>query len=393
MCLSINYPSCPLVLPVVSHIEPFEWEIKNDWMTKLLATVSLACLIILFGIVNIVVPLKLHGANNSTQLPCPTPSPSELPISTEPLTLEEFSPYEIRDFVNSHRQGDLTFLWERLNLKTINVAEQQQLEPDNFNFLTNCNDCDAALFLCELDGEPGNEAIVRIQDQSMQASRFLIFKELDEPAGEWKLMGHIDEMLNKYRMAQHTVVVSGGKSWLIITGQGASGSGVALYVNRVFLVKPDGLRAIMAYVAEGSQAGYFGAPSREFFSSVQSCELSDDVATVKIRFSAKYFFHDYSNQFARVHLFTKTQSAVFSRRLDDDEARLDREVSELTERELSDVYYIDSLSDEEFLLYNYENLARVASGQDAPRKQWLTQFLSTCQKTSERERLEALLKL
>ena len=302
----------------------------------------------------------------------PTPQPS--PDLDE---LAEVSPRAISLFVISHRDGDLTRLWKKLGIKTINISEHQQLDPKDFSFLSKCNSCKADEYYHELDGEPGHEVIVKVEDGTMQASRFLILKELDDPVGTWKLLGHIDSDLDKYRPSQHSVVATDAGPLLIVTSQGASGSGVAMYVSRVFAIQPTGIRQIMSYVAEGSQAGYFARYSRSFFGSLVSAKKENGAYVIHLSLSAKYFGSD-PNLNSAMHLFTKTQKAVYSRYLKASDAHLLTHQSELTERELEDVYNIDSLSDAEFLRYNAKELEQIRLGNDEARKEWLQQFLDKC---------------
>lgn len=301
------------------------------------------------------------------------------------------TPTDVRLFVASHPQGDLTPLWAALGINTVNVSEHQQLDPGTFRFLTDCSLCEAENFHYELDGEPGLEVIVRVHDKLREASRYLIFKEVDKPVGKWKLLGHVDHMLNKYRMSEHSFVACGGRTLLITTGQGASGSGVALYFSRAFLVRPEGLQELLSFVTDGHQSGFSEAPSRSFSAGLLSCEVSGDLATIEIQFSAKYFIADPSHEQVGLHLLTKTQRATFTRWLGNAEPSLDPKRSEITEREIEDVHSIDSLTSEAFLVYNFDFLAKLARGPSSPERDWLERFLKSCEPTNERKRLQRLL--
>lgn len=301
------------------------------------------------------------------------------------------TPTDVRLFVGSHPQGDLTPLWEALGINTINVSEHQQLDARTFKFLTDCSLCEAENFHYELDGEPGLEVIVRVQDKLAQESRYLIFKEIDKPVGSWKLLGHVDGMLNKYRMSEHSFVTCGGRTLLLITGQGASGTGVALYFSRVFLVKPEGLQELLSFVTDGHQSGFSDTPSRLFSAGLLSCEVAGNLATIEIQFSAKYFIADPSHEQVGLHLLTKTQRATFKRWLGNAEPSLDPKRSEITEQEIEDVHSIDSLTSEAFLVYNFDFLAKLARGPSSPERDWLERFLKSCEPTNERKRLQGLL--
>jgi hypothetical protein len=356
-------------------------------MKNPLTEFALVCLILIavFGSA----ATTVGDSNPGDQPPCPPKPPP--PRVVEIKVSEVESPDDVTLFLSGY-EGDLTALWEKLGIETINVHEDQQLDPRKWRFLTECFACEAQEFHHELDGEPGLEVIVRVQDRNMEATRYLIFKELDEPVGQWKLLGHLDETFNKYRSAQHAVVTSGGRSLLIITGQGASGTGVASYGSRIVLVKPDGLQDILRFSSDGQQVGHFDEPSRTFSATLLSCEIEGNLATVQIQFSAKYFISDPSRERVGLHLFTKTQRAVFTRWLGNGGNQiLDETRSEISERELDDVFWIDSLTNEEFLIHNYDALARIATGPGSAKKDWLGRFLKTCEPTGERKRLQELL--
>jgi hypothetical protein len=70
---------------------------------------------------------------------------------------------------------------------------------------------------------------------------------------------------------------------------------------------------------------------------------------------------------------------------------LDETRSGITERELDDVYFIDSLTNEEFLVHNYDALAKIATGRSSVKKDWLGRFLKTCEPTDEQKCLQELL--
>ena len=297
------------------------------------------------------------------------------------------SPYDIKFFINDRPRVNLTRLWEVLGIYADHSIEQ---ETNGLDFFTDCGSCQAEDFEYNLDGEPGNEVLLRI-GRVEAVARYLIFRW---QADGWKLIGHIDA-LGKYREPQHTIVLSGGLTWLTIQSQGATGSGVATFVDRVFLVRDGRLVEAFRYLSDGSQSG--GSRSgtsyeadREFNASVRSCTLTGDVVTAEIDYSVRYTIADFHNPAENIILFAKHQRATITKRLGRHE-QFDRKRSSLSERELDAVYNIDSLSDEDFLKYNYKELTQIAAGRDLTRKEWLTQFLKTCENTIERRGLSQVL--
>ena len=295
---------------------------------------------------------------------------------------KSLSPYDIRFFINDHPRANLARLWEVLGVYADHSIEQ---ETNGIDFFASCGSCQAEAFEYNLDGEPGNEVLLRI-GRVEAVARYLIFRW---QADGWKLIGHIDA-LGKYRSPQHTIVLSGGLTWLTIQSQGATGSGVATFVDRVFLVKDGRLVEAFRYIADGSQSGTGYETAREFNASVRSCTLAGDVVTAEIDYSVMYSVADFRNPADNVVLFAKHQRATITKRLRSHE-QFDRKRSSLSERELDAVYNIDSLSDEDFLKYNYKDLTQIAAGRDLTRKEWLTQFLKTCENTMEHRRLSQML--
>jgi hypothetical protein len=178
----------------------------------------------------------------------------------------------------------LTTLWRMLQIRTINFSRSDGFDPAKYPFLRNCSGCQAEAFEHELDGQPGVEVLLKISDGEGRSSRYLLFSSSDERRwGEWKLLGHIDSEDNKYRMSQHKVFMGGGRNWLTISSQGASGTGVAFYFDRVFLVREGRVHEVLSYATEGHQSGGPDEGSREFFGQLVSCELDGDMVTARSR--------------------------------------------------------------------------------------------------------------
>jgi hypothetical protein len=179
------------------------------------------------------------------------------------------------------------------------------------------------------------------------------------------------------------VLLSGGRSWLVIRDQASRGSGVATYVERIFSVASDTLAEVMSYVSDGHQSGDTFSPTRDFSSRVLSCEVADDVVTVRVQYRVEYS--------TEVSLFNRKQEVTFVKNRHSKSLHVDEHRSECSSRELSAVYDIDSLTNEDFVKYNYRELAQIATGVDRIKRKWLSDFLNECEWTQERRRLAALL--
>lgn len=318
-------------------------------------------------------------------------APSTLPSTSGGLDeLQSLSPYDIESFVNAHPQAALAELWQRLGIHRLNLTEGWQTYADAAPFLANCNACSAQSFEYDLDDESGSEVLLRIEDRLPESCRYLIFKWRGR-SGSWRLIGHVDHDFGKYSMPQHLVVLSNGKPWLVVKEQGGSGSGVALYFDRLFLVDCGVLKEVMQYTSEGHQATFTYEPEREFSGRILDCELRNGIARIEIEFVVTYVRGDLSKQEQDASLFTKRQKATFFRPLSHKTSRLDTTNSDLSQEELDAVYNVDSLTNEGFLKYNFKELSRLATGVDKNRREWLKRFLEVCKGSEEKSRLRALL--
>ena len=192
-------------------------------------------------------------------------------------------------------------------------------------------------------------------------------------------------------MPQHLIVISNGKPWLVIKEQGSSGSGVALYFDRLFLVDRSQLKEVLQYTSEGHQSTFTYEPEREFSGRILNCEFRNGIARIEIEFVVEYLRGDTSTSAQDVSLFTKRQKAVFIRQLNRGRFALDTAKSELSQNELDAVYNIDSLTNEAFLKYNFKELSQLATGPGKSTREWLKRFLDVCKSSEEKRRLRSLL--
>lgn len=305
------------------------------------------------------------------------PGRSFIISDSDPDLPRSLSPYDVALFVSGRPHVNLTKLWQALNVD----ATQFNGMPTNADFFpTICENCEAETFEYDLDGIPGTEGLLRIGGRVDYSYRYLIFKY---DANKWRIPGYIDAW-GKYRKPQHTIIINHGVTWLDIQQQGANGSGVASYVDGVYLVTPKRVIEAFTYTSDGHEFGLGASANREFTGRVSDCSLNGTTVTAAIQYSVTYVGDDDI-------LFTKAQHAVFSRILGSQPQRLDRTRSDLSLEELEAVYNIDSLSNEAFLKYNHAELGSIASGADVERKQWLSNFLEICNDTIESRRLKHLL--
>ena len=316
--------------------------------------------------------------------PCPTatptPTPETVPISYNEDDAEypddkDLSPWEISWFIDVHPRAKLKKLWARLHIKEGN--------PMYLDF-SQCFDCSAKVDLYDLDGEPGDEALLKISDTGSESYRYLVFDYQDH-ADDWHFIGYVDEWA-KYKESQSFMVVSGGQTWLVTQGQSASGSGVAYYHNRVFEVTRRRLKEVASYESEGYQSDWDVGPASEFSTRILDIQEIRNQTRVKVEFNLDYV----QNGDDDVHLFSKQQVAVFVSSNKSNQV-LDQTKSTVTQRELEHIYTIDSMTQADFLKYNLSELLNLAKRGTKAQKNWLKEFLERCETTAQKQRLLAAL--
>lgn len=244
----------------------------------------------------------------------------------DPDLPKSLSPYDIRLFITNEADLSLFKLWKALK---IDPNEFDGMRSNNADFFPRkCSNCEAEIWEYDLDGEAGTESLLRISEPLGQYCRYLILKYVDK---EWKLLGHIDAW-GKYQSPQHTLIVNRGRTWLAVRGQGVSGSGVASYIDFVYLVTPTKVINGFSYIAEGHQSG--PEFSQDFNGRVVDCKVRDGAVTVEFAYSVRYWG-------ANSHLSTKRHRVVFSNRLGNWESRFDPARSNISEAEFEAIYHIE----------------------------------------------------
>lgn len=312
---------------------------------------------------------------------------SETPKPTEP---ESLSPYDIESFINNNPQAELENIWQKLN-----ISGKFNSLPDwekNESFLGICSGCVAETFNYDLDDEPGGEVFLRIPDNSQESCRYLIFKYIEAKSknDSWKLIGFIDHDFGRYRMPQHSFLLSGGKSFLVVTVQTQSGSGVAHYTDRLFTLHQGKLIEFLDYPADGHQSNLSYQGVREFSGRVSNCKIGNKTAQIEVEFTVNYSSWDEKTN-SDFLLWSKKQKAVYIKSLNSKQKKLDSSKSDLTQKEIDTIYNIDTSTDEDILKYNFEELKTIAH-EKGKRNQWLREFLHHCELIKEKRDLEKIIR-
>ena len=114
----------------------------------------------------------------------------------------DLSPSQIEYFIDNNPDANLAKLWKRLGRNA-----RSETHASDFTF---CNPCKAESFEYDLDGEPGDETVLKISMKRSEAFRYLIFKYAGGKDRKWNVIGDVDEW-GKYKDSKHMVVLGNGK--------------------------------------------------------------------------------------------------------------------------------------------------------------------------------------
>lgn len=288
-----------------------------------------------------------------------TPAPAPEIFQTYPETWG-LTPREIASFINDNPQANLDRLWQRLGVTDDSDTMVQ------FSFSHACASCEANIFEYNLDDDVDREALLQIKQGFGEMYRYLIFNDARDPNP--KLLGKVD-VWTKYRPSDPVVFVSNDRAWLILQNTAATGSGLAAWTDTVYEVSNSGVRRVGSYLSEVKQSGGFGFPAKAFAGRPVSCEIKNGHAILKVSYTVEYFGY-------QTHLFTKQKTVVLGSSLPDGSPFVLAGLSEITPHEFETIYNFDSMSEDDFLTYNHDELCAIATGNDNEKKTWLTEFLS-----------------
>lgn len=299
---------------------------------------------------------------------------------------KKISPYDIKVFINNNPQNYVEEIWELLKINKVHFGNS--INNQENNFFKNCSNCEAETFDVELDGQSGSELLLRIEDRSSENCRYLLFKYLANT--EWQLLGYIDHDFGRYEMPRHSNLISDGKDWLVVRVQVGSGSGFALYYDRLFAVVNNKLVEILEFPADGHESGV-GTPSREFTAYITNCKVEKNSVLVEVEFDVTYsIYTDNSDNF---ELWSKKEKAVFRKNLKNSRLIFDTEKSTLSRREMESAHgFNDSLTNEDLVKYNFEELKKISLRKNSIKKEWLQRFLEMCDPTRQTKILKNNLK-
>jgi len=306
--------------------------------------------------------------------------PAARPQETDPaLRGAARSPYAIKRFVDTHDQFKWDDLWAALH-----VGDDVFAQPCDHP-----SDCSAELIV--VPGSANRQVILRLNWAGNFWAVFLRFYASPGPPGAqtaWRCAGSFEPDV-KYFRPEHHLISLGGKPFLLVSEQAWSGSGLSVKMISGFDLSRHRFEADFKYVAEG-HVEFPCHVNREVWGYPYSFEQGS-TETLRIRYRVRYYTDTCEDPDTRIELGSASTDAVYTRTGYGD-FKIDP--SSANGKEIEAVYWSwdPSLSDEDFLRYNFDNLDRIATGPRDRSRRWLGRFLAGCADTPEKKRLaQALL--
>lgn len=301
--------------------------------------------------------------------------------------LSSFSPDAIKKYVDADGRANLDPVWNHYGIKPEPFARYDERQVSY----------EAEVFPVAFDKDSPGGALLRVGYGDTY--RYLIFEGQDASPGgpaSWKYLGYVDVCFQQYSPPEHRVVSGEGQTWLVLKELWGRGTGVVRYGESWYEVGGDAgeMKSVLSYPVGGHEFPCLGYLGRNFESKVTRQGVSGGAYSVALQFSVSYVVSDCSGEGEEdksLPLFSKVQSATYVRAPRAAEFVLDKSVSELSEQELEDVYNIDSLSDENFLEYNFRELVNLAREGSARQKEWLRRFLPDLPEGGRKKALGAAL--
>lgn len=284
------------------------------------------------------------------------------------LTLAAKSPYELERFFETHAEFETAPLW-----KTLGVHEDEMPLP-------RCMDSSDALRACSSEliviTDP-NQAIVVLSQRLEMFSVYLCFVRLSGAAERWKFGGSFAPFV-KYFPSGHDVLMFGNKPYLLVTGQGAAGSGVSSTMEYWFDLQNPWMRPSLSRTVRGDWRSR--ASIDEHVESFVLALKTEPIERISVSYNVDFMASNVGLVLAR-----RQDTVVFTRQ-NDGTFVFDLAQSTATKKEFHELYEdLDSLSTDDFLRYNITNLK--ASIEIPELRDWLADYLATCGNTPEKRDL------
>ena len=335
-------------------------------------------------------PPALESTNNQVQPPPPQIEEDTKPVDEVDKGMEphlvSISPYEIKRLIDENNKAAL--LGEPYDLDLEPIWKQLSIKESAFD-LNQCKySCHADIAALEVDSRPGVETLLRLSAE--ESDRYLLFKRIGarRTAGEtWELIGYIDAF-TRWCACKYRIATVGAERWLVIEKIAGHGSGFGSYADAWYEVSEKGVVPVLSYQTSLFEMAWEARPSVERETKVRAIDFNAGITSVVLESSTSHKSSD-----GDFLLWTSYRKTAFIKGPGMQQFVFDPLHSEMTADELDPQFGDDvNITAEEFLKYNYRELARLAISGSAKQKEWLRNYLSTCDDSVEKKSLESALK-
>jgi hypothetical protein len=289
------------------------------------------------------------------------------------------SPADLEKYVETQRNFDWGAVWKSLGIRDQSV------------FLPPCEEDFPGVAPCSTEVVTVDNPLLEILILEHRESNFqTILRYQSTGRGGWRFSGAYSPNV-KYFRPEHRIVHLGTKSFLVITEQGISGSGVSSKIESWFDLTRSAFKPVLAYTSEGSDSPFPSGIGRKVYGFVsamqaQPVERIDISLTVDFQAETTSGVIPLGNRRDRI-VYVRSGTNGF---------KAVPSLSTARAEEVDRLYanFDTEFSDEEFIKFHYKGLAALLKRpQEAQTLSWLTNFLQRVPDTAEARELRSLLSL
>jgi hypothetical protein len=293
----------------------------------------------------------------------------------EELAAAAKSPYDVARFVDTHITFEWNPLWRALGIQHPDPVMNPCGEMGGPR-----RDCEEEL-VTVLDPF---QVIVILRHSLAMPEVFLRFRRQSGPEGNgaWKFAGCYNPIA-RYFDLRHRTLRMGGKPFLVVTRQGATGSDWSSEVDDWMDLTLTKFEPVLSLTRKGH---YSGMPDRVGLETSADVVLIESGPAERIHVAYHVRF-DHAGE----ELGERWDNVVYVRR--GQEFVFDPSLSGSKESDIENLYNIgmDGPSNDDYLRYLLPELKKIAAGPRSEKKDWLERFLKECHNTAEKRQIQAVL--
>jgi hypothetical protein len=297
-------------------------------------------------------------------------------------------PVAVQQAIARNPDFDVGSLWRALGIPAQLDTVYPKVHVGAANYMSDATfgscggACVAEITQASLGAGDTKDLILKIY-QDDGPVRFLFFRPTADPAGTaaWQFIGHADHDFARHYTPDYRTVVIGDRHYFVMSAEGGSGTGISLDYDRWYDVRQGDIHEVLSLPAKGHECMTASSLCREFASMVVSGTAGiNDASQFVVNFTVRYWSSRYllDGTYDDVPLFAREQRAVYVRPAGSEDYALVAQGSDITAREIPTVFVPGNLTCQDFLGFNANDIAAVASGGDTAAKQWLSRYAADC---------------